>query len=217
MNENDALAASYDRVARAYAQAFVDELSRKPFDRDLLDAYAARMNARSQRGAVWDLGCGPGHVGRFLAERGVSVTGLDLAPGMVACARELHPGMAFVQGSMLALPVADGELAGIVSFYAIIHLARVEAGTALREFARALQPGGELLLAFHGGEGEVHTDEWFGERVDVHATLYGAEEMAEYARGAGLTVLEVRQRPPYAFEYQSQRIYLWAARPEDEA
>jgi len=63
------LAAKYDRVAEKYAAAFFDELERKPFDRALLDRFAA---AAAGRGRVCDVGCGPGHVGRYLAARGVS-------------------------------------------------------------------------------------------------------------------------------------------------
>jgi ubiquinone/menaquinone biosynthesis C-methylase UbiE len=125
--------------------------------------------------------------------------------------------MTFAQGDMRALPFADGALPGIVSFYAIIHLPRAEAVVALREFARVLQPGGELLLAFHGGEGELHNEEWFGESVNVTATLFQPDEMAGYARDAGLAVRELRQRPPYPFEYQSQRVYLLAVNPSSEA
>ena len=212
MDTNEAIARSYDRVARAYCQAFFDELARKPFDRELLTAYAERTVARQVAGAVWDIGCGPGHVGRFLYDRGLPVTGLDLSTRMVECAGELNPGMSFIQGDMRALPVPDAALPGVISFYAIIHLPRAQAQVALAEWARVLRPGCELLLAFHGGEGEVHTEEWFGERVEVTATLYQPDEMAGYARAAGLTVLEVLQRPPYSFEYQSQRVYLRAAR-----
>ena len=64
-----ALAAKYDRVAEKYAAAFFDELERKPFDRALLDRFAAAV---AGRGRVCDVGCGPGHVGRYLAARGVS-------------------------------------------------------------------------------------------------------------------------------------------------
>ena len=217
MSNENPIATSYDRVARAYCQTFFDELSRKPFDCALPDAYAERAHARVGTGEVWDIGCGPGHVGRYLHDRGVAASGLDLSPRMVECARELNPGMTFAQGDMRALPFADGALPCIVSFYAIIHLPRADAVVALRQFARVLLPGGELLLAFHGGEGEVHTEEWFGEPVDVTATLFQPDEMAGYARNAGLTVRDLQQRPPYPFEYQSQRIYLLAGRPPSEA
>lgn len=202
--------ASYDRVATQYAEAFFDELSRKPFDRQLLDRFADCVRGQ---GAVWDLGCGPGHIGRYLHERGIPVSGLDLSPAMVACARRLTPEMTFMQGTMLDLPTPDASLAGIVTFYAIIHLTRDDAALALREFHRALQPGGYLLVAFHGGEGEIHSDEWYGEPVDITATLFAAEEMAHAARAAGFVVVELLERPPYAFEYQTPRTYLLARKP----
>lgn len=207
----NATQASYDRVAVQYADAFYEELSRKPFDRELLDRYVALL---SGRGAVWELGCGPGHVGRYLWERGVAIHGLDLSAQMVACAQRLNTEITFTQGTMLTLPVEDSSLAGIVSFYAIIHLTRTEAREALREFHRALAAGGHLLLAFHGGDGEIHTDQWFGEPVDVSATLFAPDEMARYAEEAGFTVVELLERPPYDFEHQTQRVYLLARKPE---
>lgn len=219
-DDQRALQASYDRVAPKYADTFFEELSRKPFDRVLLDRYAGLVRALESgglSGPIWDLGCGPGQVGRYLADRGLDVTGLDLSDEMVAIARRLNPTMRFVQGTMLALPVADGTLAGIVAFYSIIHLARGEAVRALREFSRALRPGGLLLLAFHGGEGELFAAEMLGEPVAIHATLYGGEEVAAYAGEAGFIEVEVSARPPYDFEHQTQRVYLLAAKPVQPA
>lgn len=209
-DERNAIQASYDRVATQYAEAFFDELSHKPFDRQLLDRFAECVRGQ---GAVWDLGCGPGHVGRYVHELGIPVSGLDLSQAMVECAQRLNPEMTFIQGTMLNLPAPDASLAGIVSFYAIIHLTRAAAALALREFHRALQSGGYLLIAFHGGKGEIHSDEWYGERVDITATLFTAEEMARAARATGFVVVEMLERPPYTFEYQTPRIYLLARKP----
>jgi SAM-dependent methyltransferase len=198
---------SYDRIAQRYADEFFDELSHKPFDSDLLDRFAALVGPGA---STLDVGCGPGHVGRYLYERGVAAAGLDLSPAMVACAARLNPAMTFTQGSMLALPFADASFAAIVAFYSIIHLDRADAPLALAEFHRALQPGGWLLLAFHGGQGEVHREEWYGERVSVHATFFALDEMAVTLRAAGFAVVEQYERPPYEGEYQSQRLYVLA-------
>lgn len=210
LDTNDSTLASYDLIASQYAQTFFHELSRKPFDRLLLDTFATRTR---ERGEVWDIGCGPGHVGRYLYERAIIVCGLDLSEGMIACARQLNPDMPFRQGSMLALDTPADSLAGIVCFYAIIHLSRNEAMSALREFWRALQPGGPVLLAFHGGAGEIHSSEMLGEPVDLTATLFEGDEMAGYARSAGFIDVDVQERPPYEFEYQSRRMYLSARKP----
>jgi SAM-dependent methyltransferase len=201
---NSDLPGTYDRVARPYADQFFSELERKPFDRELLDRFAERMRGR---GRVCDLGCGPGHVGRYLRDRGVDIFGLDLSHAMVALARELNPLMRFEQGDLRALSLADGSLAGMVAFYSLIHLQRSEAEGALRELARVLISGGFLLLAFHGGEGAVHVDDWFGRGVSVDATLYRPDEMAIYMEAAGFAVETITTRPPYEFEYQTPRVY----------
>jgi trans-aconitate methyltransferase len=71
---------SYDRVADEYARRIFHELEDKPFDREILDRFAGRVGARAP---VYDLGCGPGHVARYLHQRGIHMTGMDLSPGMV--------------------------------------------------------------------------------------------------------------------------------------
>jgi hypothetical protein len=54
---------TYDVAAEYYAATFAAELDGKPFDRDLLDRYAAAL---AGRGEVWDVGCG---AGRTLSQR----------------------------------------------------------------------------------------------------------------------------------------------------
>jgi SAM-dependent methyltransferase len=203
------LQTSYDRVARQYAASFYDELRHKPFDRALLERYAAQLRGR---GLVLELGCGPGQIARYLRDQGLEIEGLDLSPAMVEVARELNPDLAFRQGTMLALEAPDASYAGVVAFYSLIHLRRAEVPVALREIRRVLQPGGVFLLAVHGGEGEVHRDEWFGQRVAVDATFFGAAEVASQLEQAGLEVIEQLERPPYDFEYQSQRLYITGRR-----
>src|ERR1700730_13779502 len=91
----DGFRSSYDAVADAYANEFFDELSRKPFDRALLDSFAAAI---PHGGQVLDIGCGPGHIARYLSERGVNAAGIDLSPAMVEVARKLNPGLDFATG-----------------------------------------------------------------------------------------------------------------------
>jgi SAM-dependent methyltransferase len=201
---NPDLAGAYDRVAEPYAAQFFDELTRKPFDRERLDRFAERLRGR---GPACDVGCGPGHVGRYLAERGVDVYGLDLSASMVALARRLNPTMRFEQGDLCALSLPDAALDGIVAFYSLIHLRRTEVAGALTELARVLRRGGLVLLVFHGGEGEVHADDWFGRGVSIDATLHQPADVTEAMERAGFLVEAVETRGPYEFEYPTTRVY----------
>lgn len=203
--------ASYNSIAEDYACHYFDELSKKPFDRSLLARFAELI---PQAGQICDMGCGPGHVARFLFERGVDVIGIDISPAMVEVARRLNPGLTFERGDMLHLQFPEDRFAGIAAFYSLIHIDRSRIPQALGELLRVLTPGGRLLAAFHVGEGEVHRQEFLGRSVSFHASFFGIEEMKASAEEAGFRIEEILRRPPYDFEYPSQRAYLLARKPD---
>jgi len=205
------LQSSYDRVAPEYVRRIYDELQHKPLDRELLDRFADGVR---ERGVACDLGCGPGHVARYLHERGVQVVGLDLSPAMLEHARRLNPGITFLQDNMLALDVPDRSWAGIAAFYSIIHIPRAEAVNALREWKRVLQPGGLVLLAFHIGTEIRHMEEWWGQPVNLDFLFFTTDEMKTYLHAADFDVEWAVERAPYeGFEVATQRAYIFARSP----
>src|SRR4030095_12337643 len=153
--------------------------------RQLLDTFADEILKSSGNGVVCELGCGPGQVARYLKDRGLNIRGIDLSPEMVRVAGELNPDIPFSAGNMLAMDVPDGSFAALVLFYSIIHIKREDVTRALREMKRVLSPGGTVFLAFHGGEGELHRDEWYGEKLSIDFRLFQADEMASYLGAAG--------------------------------
>lgn len=212
MPERSDYQASYDAVADEYARRISDELQHKPLDRALLDRFA---DSTRGHGPVCDLGCGPGHVARYLKERGVDVVGYDLSPKMVEAARLLNPEINFHQADMTALDHADGSWAGLVAFYSLIHVPPPEIASALREFRRVLQPGGLLLLAFHVGDETVHLDDWWERKVNIDFFCFQPEQMARDLQAAGFEIEEIIEREPYPdVEHQSRRAYIFARSPE---
>lgn len=199
---------SYDSAAQAYAEHLANELAHKPLDRHLLNRFAEEARGR---GLVADLGCGPGHVARYLHERGVEMIGTDLSPGMVEVATSLHPSLEFRVDDMTRLSLADASLAGVVSFYSIVHFEAAELGTVFREMRRVLAPGGLALVAFHIGDQVVHLDDLFGVPVSLDFRFHDPGKVVEALRAAQLTVIEHTEREPYeGAEYPSRRCYLLA-------
>jgi SAM-dependent methyltransferase len=203
---------NYDKLAKEYALHLFDELQHKPFDREVLTRFARHTK---NRGAVCDLGCGPGHVTRFLSDHQASVFGVDVSPHMVAEARRLNPGLDFREGDMLALDLAPGSLAGIVAFYAIVNLPPEQLNLAFNEMFRALESDGLVLMAFHVGDEIVHPDELWGVPLTMDFYLRQTATVCLGLEAAGFAVEEVAEREPYPeVEYQSRRAYIFARKPK---
>ena len=199
---------SYDAAAEAYAEHLATELTHKPLDRHLLNRFAEDTRGR---GLVADVGCGPGHVTRYLHEQSVTVVGIDLSAGMVAVARRLNPGLSFQVGDMRQLDLPDATLAGVVAFYSIVHFEPAELNAIMLEMRRTLAPGGLALVSFHIGDQVVHVEDLFGARVSLSFRFHVPRDVIEAIRSANLEVIEHVEREPYeGAEYQSRRCYLLA-------
>jgi ubiquinone/menaquinone biosynthesis C-methylase UbiE len=184
---------SYDNVAVSYAEIVADPADGEAAAFDLL--------AQLADGLVLDVGCGPGRTTGSLAARGLHVVGIDLSPGMIDVARRDHPDLDFRVGSMTALDVPDGSVAGIVSWWSIIHLPRDVVPQAMAEFHRVLAPGGVLLVGFHVGTESTHkTSGYGGHPMNIHVHRWTAEALTELAVAAGFT--------PYPSELPEDRLLL---------
>jgi SAM-dependent methyltransferase len=208
----DSIQKSYDRIADQYARRIYHELEGKPFDRELLSRF---VKAVGESGEICDMGCGPGHVARYLQSLGANVFGLDISPGMVEQARRLNPSTRFQVGDMLALDRPDGTLAAIVAFYAIVNIHTQSLLIIFQEMFRVLEAGGLLLLAFHIGNEARHYDELWGRSICMDFFNFRPPEILRYLQTAGFAIDEVNEREPYApeVEHQSRRAYIWARKP----
>jgi arsenite methyltransferase len=109
------------------------------------EALAARSGDR-----VLDAGCGPGfYVAETLERVGPegSVVGVDASKPMLALSAkrcEGHANVAFHEGDVTALPVADADFDRALSVQVLEYVADIPA--ALRELHRVLRPGGRALI-----------------------------------------------------------------------
>jgi SAM-dependent methyltransferase len=203
---------SYDRVADTYVALGIGDLGPEPWLRAVLEAFAEDVRGL---GPVLDVGCGPGTVTAYLAGLGVDVSGVDLSPRMVEHARRLHPEQRFAVASATDLRLAPASLGGVLGWWSLFNLPRDVLPAVLASFARALVPGGQVLIGTHVGDEDVVRTEAYG-NVPVSWTthLWRPEQLSDLLASAGLEPT-VELRFPPSFRSARPQVLLAARRPAE--
>lgn len=105
--------------------------------------------AGAPRPRALDAGCGTGFQAVVLEEMGYAVHGLDLSRQLLRGARQRLLRAPLVQGDVQALPYGAGGFHAATCCGSTLSYVD-DAGQALAEIARVLQPGGRLLVECEG-------------------------------------------------------------------
>lgn len=98
-------------------------------------------------GETWlDIGCGPGLVTRFAAERKYRAIGIDTDPQMIASAKRIarrtHSSAEFQTGDFTTFPAESAHVVSAASLLAVLP----DREEGLRSLWHLLRPGGTLLI-----------------------------------------------------------------------
>ena len=113
----------------------------------VLEALAPRAGrARGSRpGRALDAGCGTGFQTALLERLGYRPHGVDIAPRLLAIARQRYGAARFVLASVDALPYRDASFDAAACCGSTLSFVG-DPAAALREIARVLTPGGRLIV-----------------------------------------------------------------------
>jgi ArsR family transcriptional regulator len=166
---------------------------RKVFHDDLLRARAVARLVDPQL-VVADIGTGTGVLALELARLGLRVVAIDSSPRMLDAARakadrEGIDGIELRLGDAGALPLGDAEVHAAVAHMVVQYLA--SPAEALREMARAVRPGGAVVVVdfLH------HQHEWMRQELGVTWLGFSPEEIAGWFRDAGLAEFRLETEP----------------------
>jgi ubiquinone/menaquinone biosynthesis C-methylase UbiE len=136
---------------------------------------------------VVDVGTGTGFLAEAALDAGARVIAIDASAGMLDQVRRRLSGRSIEarEGDVEALPVASGEADAVLANMVLHHAP--DPRRAISEMARALKPGGRLVIT----DADTHTHEWL--RIEQHDRWLGfeREDVARWFREAGLDDVSV--------------------------
>jgi ubiquinone/menaquinone biosynthesis C-methylase UbiE len=180
-------------------------MNEKEYDRKLLDSFAARFNKYS---LICDAGCGPSaHIGKYIFDKGIKVTGVDISEKCIELAQHHNPEMKFKCADISSMSFGDNTFDGIISYYSIINTPKIYVNKIFTEFRRLLKPGGFLLTAVKAGIVEGYLDNLLEIKTRIYHSLFTQEEIVGYFSKSGFLLEFFDKRNPYDFEINNERIF----------
>ncbi len=173
-----------------------------------VEAAVLAMLGEKRFDSVLDLGTGTGRMLEMLAPQTTRAVGLDVSPAMLGIARVNldAAGLRQVQlrqGDAYALP---SDLSGfdLVILHQVLHYLD-DPARAVREAARALRPGGRLLVVDFAPHGEENL-----RSQHAHRRLgFSEDEVNGYLAEAGLRAVGSRMLVPEPGEAAKLAVSLW--------
>jgi ubiquinone/menaquinone biosynthesis C-methylase UbiE len=182
-------------------------MKQKEFDRVFLDEFSSHFTSES---VLCDVGCGPGHITRYVFDKGLNIFGIDISEKCVEIARRENPKMRFMTMDMAQLDLADESIDGVISFYSIIHTPKQFQSLLFQEFNRVLKMGGRISMVVKKGNTEGYINELEGYKTSLYFTNFNEDEIRNYLETKGFKVILLETRRPYDFEIPVDRIYATA-------
>jgi SAM-dependent methyltransferase len=175
---------------QVWEESFAEQIARGAYNTAAVEAVVRSVSywLRARHGGAGleglhflEMGCGAGPNLVWLAEKGIRVSGIDIAPTALALCRRILEGRGFggrvgslIEGSVAAVPLPDASLDGIIEACVFQHLAREDRVRAFAEVSRLLRPGGVFV----------------GYMLDAGHTVFQGQQARQLAEDPGTLRLE---------------------------
>jgi cyclopropane fatty-acyl-phospholipid synthase-like methyltransferase len=127
-------------------------------------------------------------VTRWLADRGFTVTGVDVSARQLELVRTNVPEGTFLKADMSEVAFAPETFDAVVAFHSIIHVPRTGHPALLERIHRWLKPGGVFLATMTVSDYEGKDENWEGWGAPMVWSHYDSEANVAMLREAGFEI-----------------------------
>ena len=136
---------------------------------------------------VLDVGCGAGiPTAKFLVNKGIKVTGIDLSDTMLHLARKNVPTGEFIKMDMNEIEFSENSFDGIISVFALFHVPKEKHFEIFKKFFEIIKPGAILLINTGVSESEG-TSRFFG--VPMFWSNFSPKITLDLVKKAGFSII----------------------------
>jgi SAM-dependent methyltransferase len=158
---------------------------------------------------ILDIGCGKGEFVRLLLSGGVTASGIDIDPEVVAAASAAGLPVQCADATTHLASLDDAVLGGVMLRQVVEHMTSDELLVVLHHIARVLRPGGVLIVETINPESWPVVSRWFP--LDpTHVRLVHPQTLEFLMESNGMSVKATEYLQPVAPEDKLPRLELEA-------
>jgi len=152
-------------------------------------------------GMVLDIGCGGGTKSKYLADKGLKITGIDFSENLLAIAQKEVPKGEFLLMDLNDIDKLNNAYDGIFMQAVLLHVPKNQVEVVLKKVIERLNVGGYLYVAVkekvEGGiDEEVKRENDYGYEYERFFSYFTVQEFENWFKHLGLEVVYKDVKPP---------------------
>ena len=139
---------TWNKVAKSYQDKFMD----LDLYNDTYDLFCKLIEKKNS--TVLEIGCGPGNITKYLLEKrpDFKITATDVAPNMIALAKENNPSANFLVLDCRELNKLNEKFDAIMCGFCLPYLSKEDCAKLIKDSSSLLNSGGIIYLSAIEGD-----------------------------------------------------------------
>lgn len=190
MENFDVSVQRFDDFAEEYAQRFMD-----------LNAYSDSIDAfcnliKTTQPKILELGCGPGNVTKLLNLRfpEAQITAIDLAPKMIAIARQQLPDVDFRLMDVRDILVLPEKFDAVMCSFCLPFLSKADVKKLIADCSEKLNRGGVIYIStMEGNESDAGFETTsFSKGSEIYFNYHTQEDLKQALSASGFEISRLK-------------------------